>query len=576
MLAAALAGSVSAVSFLTAVLSGLCRIVQHYTAASTAEPRGGLSPGLLLDLASYLLGLLLVSSARLSARSSGGGVAAVGSALDDSLLLFSAEAVSRICCALSADDEAVLYASLMPLLHDGDSSALMAAHTSAAARLMRGDTDCVAVPTRGETVSQHSAPASLLEAGAGSTVPLRQLLCVVCPALSCYRPASAAATAVEQPWLVQRIVDFLAAPGAEGDVHDSSRAAVVHLAACLCNKLPADSPLLASLLHALLEQYALDTLERSLRPLTTADSEQQQVEGGGVAQRLAVAVCLLKALSLRSHPTARPLLLRYAQLPSRVSDAEAGGAVSALLQRWSDGFALLVSDFPLLLTRASHARTLGAATLFRQRLLNQLLPPLQRQIQSRQQQRRDRAQQQLQQQHTPSTLAATATAATFDTDACLSSLLLAAMQLAAHVPVHVAAQCMDALLPLTVLSLSSTDSACQAAGLRTLHSFLQSPPPQQPASKAPASAPLSQASAHLSSILPVLLRLLTRGVDDAPRVADELRALDCLSALRALPFSQLYPFRSRLLAVLGECADREERAIRRQAIRVRNEWSTND
>ena len=200
-LAAALSGSLSAVSFLTAVLSGLNRIVQHYTAASTVEPSGGLSADVLLDLALYLLGLLLDSSSRLSVSSSSsrGGVAAVAVAMDDSLLLFSAEAVSRICCALSADDEAVLYVSLMPLLRDGNSNALMAAHASAAARLLRGGAESVSVPSRAETIPQSAAPVSLLDAGAGSSVSLRQLLCVVCPALSCYRPASAAATAVEQP-----------------------------------------------------------------------------------------------------------------------------------------------------------------------------------------------------------------------------------------------------------------------------------------------------------------------------------------------------------------------------------------
>ena len=558
-------------SFLTSVMCGLSRIVRHYTADPVVV--GGLSSALLVDLVVYQLGLLTLSAARLTALN------AAEYMLDESLLLFSAETVSWIFCAVSADDQAAVYARLIPLLRDGSTELVLEEFTSAAARLMNGDAQSLAVLTRGSVASRHSIPVSWLSVNPAPSAALRQLLCVACPALSCYRPTSVAASHVEQSWLVQNIVAALSTPSPVVPWSDPSRSAVIHLAACIVNKLPADSPLLTSMTQSLLEQYALDTLERMVQP----NSGVERWQGGesDVVRRVAVAACLLKALALRSHSATTALLIRYAQLPSHVSDEAAGGGTADVLRRWSDGFALLISDFPLLLTRSSHARTVGPATLFRQRLLNTLLPVLQRQIEQRQEQRRQRAKQRSQHQPTPllndsSSAVPVCSAADTevvggDVEACLSCLLLATMQLAVHVPYHVAAQCMAQLLPLTVLSLAGPSSDCRIAGLRTLHSFLDQ---QQRLSTH--TSPLSQLAAHLPSIVPVLLSILTRQLHDVPSVDDELRALDCLSALHFLPFSALYPFRGRVLSALAECADREERAIRRHAIRVRNEWSAND
>ena len=596
-----LSGSASAVSFIAGVLSGLSRIVQHYTTEPVRV--SALSAGLLVDLALYICGLLLVSAARLTALDDGADYR-----LDEGLLLFSAETVSRICCALTADEQAALYKHLLPLLRDGTNDSLMAAFGAAAARLMNSDTDVVAEFIGGAMTSRSTAPVSLLSVAASPPVSCRQLLCVLCPAVSCYRPASVAAAAVEQSSLVERVVTFLCTPSAEA-FNGNSRSAVLHFAACLTNKLPADSPLLASLIQSLLEQHALEALERMARD---DDDAKQRLSSQGatdsLGQRVPVAACLLKALTLRSHPAATSLLTRYAQLPSLVpaaggEHAKASHGLWPLLQRWSEGFTLLMSDFPLLLTRTSHARIVGAATLFRQRLLVSLLPTLQRQIEQRQQQRRQRAKQRLSQANgTDSHLVAgsadeatPAVAADGEVDQCLSCLLLAAMQLAVRVPSHVAAQCMEQLLPLTVASLAAQSAACQTAGLRTLHSFLSQQSSRQqrlwrhgssPSPSAfvaiPSALRPAQLSEQLPTVVPVLLSLLIRqpaataSTSTAPRVADELRALDCLSALRSLPFSALYPFRSRVLTVLAECADREERAVRRQAIRVRNEWSSND
>ena len=540
-------------------MSGLSRIVQQYTAGSS--PVGRLPAALLLDMALYIVGLLLVSASRLTALT-----AAADYSLDDSLLLFSAETVSRLCCALSAEQQAALYDSLLPLLRDGSGESLMAAFNSAAARLTDTGADAIAMQTSGAAPEHTATFVSLLSVTAAPTASLRQLLCVVCPALSCYRPVSEAALAVEQPWLVQHIICFLSAPSLEAPT-DSSRSAVIHLAACIVNKLPADSPLLTALVQSLLEQYALELLEQRVQySHDTAKQQPGSSATSDVVHRVAVAACLLKALSLRRHPIAAALLLRYVRLPSLVDEAGSAGEVSAVLQRWSDGFALLISDFPLLLSRASHALVVGTVLLFRQRLLTTLLPPLQQQIAQRQNERRQRAKQRLQIDDTT----------VGGPDESLPYLLLATMQLAVHVPYHVAAQCMDQLLPLTASALASSSSLCQIAGLRTLHSFLSQQQPLSSAALPLSTSALSQLSVHLPSIVPVLLTLLRRQTNEPPRLDDELRALDCLSALRSLPFSSLFPFRSRVLSVLAECADREERAIRRQAIRVRNEWSSTD
>ena len=51
-----------------------------------------------------------------------------------------------------------------------------------------------------------------------------------------------------------------------------------------------------------------------------------------------------------------------------------------------------------------------------------------------------------------------------------------------------------------------------------------------------------------------------------------LTCLECVSHLRRLPYEQLHPHRSRILAALARAADDHKRAVRQAATRARNQW----
>merc|ERR1711879_777723 len=75
-------------------------------------------------------------------------------------------------------------------------------------------------------------------------------------------------------------------------------------------------------------------------------------------------------------------------------------------------------------------------------------------------------------------------------------------------------------------------------------------------------------SEHVSAFVPALLRLTSF----KPKMAIRIAALDCLSSFITLPFYKIFPYQKKITNELSAALDDPKRAVRKAAVKCRNQW----
>ena len=573
LLPGALTGSAAAVDGVALALSALARIVGHYTGADaspSAPPRARpavasatLPRAVRVDLAVYVCGLLYVCAARATGK------------LDDRVVAFALQCATALAASLDAEEQRHLLGLLSPALTSpGGASALVTAYQRAAAALLcdapvqeRRPSD--ERPPRDASAPQ-AAPPSLSPMKVSVIPPLlqrvpaalQQALCVFASVLGCARPSLG--DWPHQSDVMDALMAFLSGGNEVRPTLPQQRkqqqeeavchAAAVHLFGCALNKLPLGHPHLQVLLDSvLLKQFA--TIEQSLA------GEGASAEALGPP--LSIAAVSVKALLMRGHPTSAPLLSRYLALPftaAALSDDATG------LSAWASGVSLLVTDFPLLLSRASHA-VQGPGLMYKQRVLALALPDLLGRVDACRASKRQIALQRVNPADAESGSEPTSAAAADRDDRLATALLLAVLHLVSPLPFSLVEPHCKQLLPSLMLAIASRSSTCRMAGLHVLHGLLRQ------------KMDVRLLADHSVLLLPFLLAVVKRSIVDGDASAEEgsaqavVCALQCLATLRALPFSLLYPHRTSVLRALSSCVDQRSRSVRQEAIAVNHLWS---
>ncbi|XP_076981751.1 MMS19 nucleotide excision repair protein homolog isoform X3 [Tamandua tetradactyla] len=259
----------------------------------------------------------------------------------------------------------------------------------------------------------------------------------------------------------------------------------------LLNKHPAGQQLNEFL------QLAMDKVEASL------DSGPYRI------QAFTLLLWVTKALVLRYHPLSSCLTDRLMGL---LSDPELGPAVA-------DGFSLLMSDCPDVLTRAGHAEV---RIMFRQRFFTDNVPAL------------------VQGFHT----------APQDVK---PNYLKGLSHVLNRLPKPVLLPELPTLLSLLLEALSCPDCVVQLSTLGCLQPLLLEAPQVM--------------SLHVDTLVTKFLNL-----SSSPSMAVRIAALQCMHALTHLPTPVLLPYKPQVIRALAKPLDDKKRLVRKEAVSARGEW----
>lgn len=132
--------------------------------------------------------------------------------------------------------------------------------------------------------------------------------------------------------------------------------------------------------------------------------------------------------------------------------------------------------------------------------------------------------------------------------------LLAISYLLKHIPKSVLLSELHTVMPLIVQSINADDEGLIASTLQTLSMLIKEAP--------------NMVSEHVSAFVPALLRLTTF----RPKMAIRIAALDCLSSFITLPFYKIFPYQKKIANELSAALDDPKRAVRKAAVKCRNQW----
>ncbi|CAM9900760.1 unnamed protein product [Choristocarpus tenellus] len=147
--------------------------------------------------------------------------------------------------------------------------------------------------------------------------------------------------------------------------------------------------------------------------------------------------------------------------------------------------------------------------------------------------------------------------------------LLGLLHLIQGVPSEVLLEELEAVVLTVVHALGTDFVPLQSSALEALEVLLENS--------------LDALSPHLSSVAPLLLKLAQHSQTKATEEGNHsdvpvmpprsrLAALKCLMHLTRLPYPRLHPFKSEVTRCLRGPLDDPRRAIRQQAVKVRNAW----
>ncbi|KAF8982331.1 hypothetical protein BGZ46_001445 [Entomortierella lignicola] len=140
------------------------------------------------------------------------------------------------------------------------------------------------------------------------------------------------------------------------------------------------------------------------------------------------------------------------------------------------------------------------------------------------------------------------------------NFLVALSHVLGNIPKQVLLTELPPLLPMLVHSLSFPDPELKSSTIETFQVITKDAP--------------GLMVDHLSTLTPLLISL-TNTEDTANTMKVRIAALKCLGAQpKALPFTALRPYKTRVLKELEKSLDDRKRLVRREAVECRSQWFT--
>ena len=326
----------------------------------------------------------------------------------------------------------------------------------------------------------------------------------------------------------------------------------------------AGAQMLASVLNRLAKGDALNAMvARVSDALLASVAAESRVGGGGAVRAL---LWVTKGLLMRSHATGSVLAQRLAALVTGVNYVLAAEVAA--------GFGLVVRDSARVLTKKSGATV---RRLYKQRFFGAVFPALCGSIE----------------ESTKSLAALPGGSSESDEVATLlihatRAPLLAIAAMAYGVPTAVALSRIEDLLLLLLRGLGyaaehevgdvAASRMLRASALAALHclypAIVSLGTDSSSGGEEEGSVTGTQLFARHATTLVTLL-LDSARVDSArsqPHAAARMMALTCLSWLATLPFAQVHPLKHTVIKGLAPVIDDSKRAVRRHAVRCRNDW----
>ena len=322
--------------------------------------------------------------------------------------------------------------------------------------------------------------------------------------------------------------------------------------------------MLAAVLNRLEATPQLDAMvERVSGALLFAVAAEARRGSGGGGGALHATLWITKALLCRSHPTGRALASKLCALATGVNYTLAFDVAA--------GFGLVVRDAERVLTKRSGATV---RRLYKQRFFAAVLPALRASL------------------DTSTASLAALPGGSSESDEVATSLvratrapLLAIAAMANGVPIAVALGKIEELMLLLLRGLayaaprdaSAADiraaRALRGSALAALHR-LYSGIESLGAERAEGGVSGTHLLVRHSTTLTTLLLDASRaeGARGQPLAAARIMALTCLSWLAALPVADVKPLKRGVQRGLTAALDDGKRAVRRHAVRCRNDW----
>ncbi|XP_078589095.1 MMS19 nucleotide excision repair protein homolog [Branchiostoma floridae x Branchiostoma japonicum] len=253
-----------------------------------------------------------------------------------------------------------------------------------------------------------------------------------------------------------------------------------------------------------LETFLQETRDRLEEMLRKTDDKKAR------CRAVAVLVWLTKALVIRGHPSGS----QFTKTLMALFEDEAIG------RRAAEGFYIILSDSPDVLSKESHA---NIRLMYKQRFFMENLPAL-------------------------------VDGFNQADDGRKQSFLCAVSHLLTFIPRQVLLGALPPLVPLLVQSLLGEDPSLQVSTLEMFSSLVQEAP--------------QVISKNVDALIPQLLELSKNG----PTMKVRMAALKSVGSMTSLPHAVVYPYRNRVVRELAVAVGDKKRMVRKEAVAARGEW----